>query len=408
MSSNIFFTSERLTPERLSWLAELVKFYSIKIHPESLYHKSRIQPPPFTFYLLGDACYAFIDRQHRYLWEDMFKLPAFRCVFDSRELTLRGIHIEPFKMRFPGQVISTPDDNSEKSVWDLLIDATKDRSISSAFGFLLLQPPYSYHSCSNVLDLFRTAVSNGISPEMYAYLDGVHAMHSNQVPIDHENIGESLTEINKVTITRGLFPKNLIHSQSATSRGYSTFIGENGNIISNCIIPPGKITNLDQIVFRFRKNHNILSHTSFSIKMNPKLIITQSSSFRDPPPLVILATRSPYGTEYTIGAITLAVACAHWGISTRCVFIEDGIHAISGEHFQEGDYPHFDIQAVIQSTSDLDNLEYYYYSPSLSARGLSVNPVLTNVLKIDPSEFARIVLQPPGYVEASHQRVLVF
>ncbi|MDG6257457.1 MAG: hypothetical protein QCH35_07650 [Methanomicrobiaceae archaeon] len=311
-------------------------------------------------------------------------------------------------MRFPDQIISTPNDAADKSFWGSIIDATKDRSKSSAIGFLLLQPPYSHHSCSNVLDLFRTAVRNGVSPELYAYLDGVHAMHSNQAPITHENIGESLTEINKISMKKGLFPKTLLHSESATSRGYSTFIGENGNIVSNCIIPPGKITDIDQIVFRFCKNHNILSHTSFSIKIYPKRIIPNSSLFRDPPPLVLLATHSPYGTGYTIGAITLAVACAFRGISTRCVFIEDGIHAISGEHVQESDAPQFDIQAVITSTSNLDNLEYYYYAPSLSSRGLSANPVLSNVLKIDPSEFARIVLLPPGHVEASHQRVLVF
>ncbi|MCC7565873.1 MAG: hypothetical protein KO206_06335 [Methanomicrobiaceae archaeon] len=411
MKGNIFFTSEGLTTERLLWLDELVKFYSTKVHPESLHLKPRIRTPPFTFFLLGDACYGFIDRQHRYYWENMFKSPSFRCVFDSHELHLRGIQVEPLKVRFPDQIVTSKmGDRPDKPVWDLLIDALRDRSRSTAIGFLLLQSPYTYQSCSNVLDLLRTAVARGISPEIYGYLDGVHAMHSGQAPMNHANIGESLTEINKISLKKGLSPKNLICSQSATSRGYSTFIGEDGKIISNCLIPPGRITNLDQIVFRFCKNHHIFSHSSFSITFPHKKIIPKlnSSSFRDPPPLVILPTRSPYGTEFSMGAITLAAACAHRGIFTRVIFIEDGVHALSGQHVQEGEYPRFDIQAVIQSTSNLENLEYYCYSPSLSTRGLSIHPGLTRVHKIGTSEFAQILLQPPGHIESGHQRVLLF
>jgi tRNA 2-thiouridine synthesizing protein C len=109
-----------------------------------------------------------------------------------------------------------------------------------------------------------------------------------------------------------------------------------------------------------------------------------------------------------MAAITLAAACAHWGILTRVIFIEDGVHALSGQHVQEGEYPPFDVQAVIQSTSSLDNLEYYGYSPSLSTRGLSVNPVLKNMIKIGSSEFAQIILQSPGNIDSSHQRVFLF
>jgi len=393
-------------------MVEVMKFFSTKIYPESLHHHPRTQTPPFTFFLLGDACYSFIDRQHRHFLENMFKLPSFRFVFDSRELHLRGISLEPVKLRFPDQIISSlpTDDKPGPPFWNQLLNTACDNSESPAIGFLFMQSPSPYQSSSYVLDLLRTAIEKGISPEFYGYLDGVHAMHRDQAPIDHENIAESLIEINKIAVKNGLSATNLVCSQSATSRGYRTFIGENGKIISNCIDLPCKITSLDHIVSRFLRSHHILSHTSFAIQIVPqrKIPCIGTSLIRNPPPLVILATHTPYGTEYTKGAISLAVACAHRGIVTRIVFIEEGAYTLSGQHSQEGEYPPYDLQAVIKKTSHLDNLEYYVYSPSLKNRGLLLNPFLKGVCTISPSELSQILLKPPANIEAEYQRVLVF
>jgi tRNA 2-thiouridine synthesizing protein C len=412
MNGSLFFTSERLTTERLSWLVELMKYYSTRIYPESLHRSPRTRTPPFSFFLLGDAGYSVLDHQHRHFWENMFKLPSFRCVFDSRELHLRGISLEPLIMRFPDQIIcSLPeDDRSGFPFWNLLLDTARDSSGSPAIGFLFLTSPCPFQSSSYVLDLFRTAVGSGIAPEFYGYLDGVHAMHRDQAPVDRENIAGLFVDIHKIAAKKGLIAMNLICSQSATSRGYRTFIGENGKIVSNCINPPGKIASLNHIVTRFLKSHPILSHTSFSIEIVPqrKYPSVTTSLTRTPPSVVILATHSPYGTEYTKGAITLGVACAHQGIVTRIVFIEDGIYTLTGQHAQQGKYPPYDLQAVIQKTAHLDNLEYYVYAPSMKSRGLLVSPVLKSVCPISPSELAQIVLQPPANIEAGIQRVFVF
>ncbi|HQA79568.1 MAG: DsrE/DsrF-like family protein [Euryarchaeota archaeon ADurb.BinA087] len=412
MNGNIFFTSEGITSERFSWLVEVMKFYISKIYPESLHHHPRTRTPQFTFFLRGDACYSFIDRQNRHFLENMFKLPSIQFVFDSSELHLRGVSLEPIKMRLPEQTIISPslDTKSGSSFWSLLLEKVLDNSESSAIGFLFMHTPSPYQSSSYVLDLFRCAIEKGISPEFYGYLDGVHALHRDQAPLYHENIAESLSDINKFAVKRGLYSTALVCSQSATSRGYRTFIGENGKVISNCIDTPSKITSLDSIVSRFSKIHPILSHTSFSTE-----IITQrriptivNSPNKMPPSLVILATRTPYGTEYTKGAITLAMACAHKGIATRIIFIEDGVYIVSGHHSQEREYPPYDLQAVIKKNSHLENLEYYVYSPSMKNRGLAANPQLKTVCAISPAELAQLLLKPPANIEAGHQRVLVF
>lgn len=412
MNGTMFFTSECLTGERLSWLVDLMKYYSTKLYPESLHRYPRTRTPLFYFFLLGDAGYSILDHQHRHFWETMFKLPSFRCVFDSREIHLRGISLEPLKMRFPGQIIcSLPeDDKSGLLFWNLLLDTACDSSRSPAIGFLFLKSPGPYQSSSYVLDLFRTAVGNDISPEFYGYLDGVHALHRDQAPVDHENTADSFSVIHKIAMKKGLFAMSLICSQSATSRGYRTFIGENGKIVSNCVNPPAKIASLDHIITRFLKSHPILTHTSFSIEIVPqrKFPSITTSLTRNPPSLVILATHHPYGTEYMKGAMTLGVACAHQGILTRIVFIEDGIYTLTGQHHQEGEYPPYDLQEVIKKTAHLDNLEYYVYSPSVKIRGLQTSPFLKSVCPIGPSELAQIVLQPPANIEAGLQRVLVF
>ena len=44
-----------------------------------------------------------------------------------------------------------------------------------------------------------------------------------------------------------------------------------------------------------------------------------------PPAVIVLITHSPYSTGHAYGGIALAVACAHQGIRTQVIFLEDGI-----------------------------------------------------------------------------------
>lgn len=412
MNGNVFFTSESLTTERLSWLVELLKFYSTRLYPESFHHHPRTPTPLFTFFLLSDACYSFIDRRHLQFWEILFRLPCFQCIFEPKDLHMRRISIEPFRVRYPDQIIpSNPGkDTIGRSIWDCLLDLEGTRTELSSIGFLHMHSPYMYHADSCVIDLFRTALRRGISPEFYGYLDGVHTMHRDQKPIHHENIGESLLEVYTSAVKSGLSPLYLLCPESAASRGYSTYTGEKGKVVSVSLIPHAGIRSLDQIVSRFTRSHPILSHTSFSID-----VVTHRKIPRVGPPLqdkkpslVILATHSPYGTEFTKGAITFAVACAHQGIATRVVFIEEGVYTLTGQDSPAGMLPDCDLQSIIEITSRMDNLEYFVYTPSSQERGIAGNALMKGVCPIPPHKLGQVLLLPPPGVDVDQQRVLVF
>lgn len=325
---------------------------------------------------------------------------------------MRRISIEPFRVRYPDQII--PFDPGKgtigRSIWDCLLDLKSTPTRPSSIGFLHMHSPYMYHSDSGVVDLFRTAVRRGISPEFYGYLDGVHTMHRDQKPLHHENIGESLLDVYSSAVKNGLSPMYLLCPESAGSRGYSTYTGENGKVVSASLIPHARIRSLDQIVSRFTRCHPILTHTAFSMGV----VTHRKTPWIGPPPqerkpsLVILATHSPYGTEFTKGAITFAVACAHQEIPTRVVFIEEGVYALTGQDSPAGMLPGCDLQSIIETTSRMDNLEYFAYTPSSQERGIAGNALMKGVCPIHPNKLGQVILLPPPGVDVDQQRVLAF
>lgn len=407
VKGNAFLTSERLTAERLQWLIELLKYYSTRLYPESFHHNPRTPTPPFTFFLLGDACYSLIDRQHHHLWEILFRLPCFRCGFDPMDLRLRKISIEPFRVRYPDQIVpSTPGNTFQ----DTLLDTPFPLTPPASLGFLLLHTPYMYRTAARMIDLFQAAVRRGISPEFYGYLDGVHAAHCDQQPQYQESIGKSLSDLYDSATRSGLSPLYLACDESASSRGYSTFRGDKGRVVSASLIPHVRIKELDEIADRFCRRHRILSHTSFTIGVVTHRRIPRIGSMpqEDIPPLVILVTHGPYGTEFTKGALNLAAACAHREIPTRVVFIEEGIYSLTGQHSPTGMLPDCDLQSLIGLTKRLDNLEYYAHIPSMQVRGISGDALTKNVCAVTHAELSQVLLLPPAGLDVEHQRVLVF
>lgn len=412
MNGNVFFTSEPLTTERLAWLVELLKYYTTRLFPESLHRHPRTPTPPFTFFLLGDASNDLIGRHHLPFWEILFRLPCFRCVFEPKDLHLRKISIEPFKMRYTDQIVPVApgSDPLGQSTWDLLIEAISTGPGSSSIGFLQMHSPYMFESASYVVDLFRAAVRKRISPEFYGYLDGIHAMHRDQRPLHHENIGESLSNVYKVALSRDLSPTYLLCKESAASRGYNTFTGDGGKVVSASLIPHARIKSLENIISRFCMSHRVLSHTSFFVEVvaHRKIPSIARSTECKTPSMVILATHSPYGSEYTKGALSLAVGCAHQGIPTRVVFIEDGVYTPTGLQSPTGMWADIDMHTLVGETSRMDTLEYFVYTPSSQARGIAGNIPLKGVLPINATEFSQVLLVPPSGFEVDHQRVLVF
>ena len=124
--------------------------------------------------------------------------------------------------------------------------------------------------------------------------------------------------------------------------------------------------------------------------------------------MTILITKSPYSTETVFGAISFAVACAHAGILTRVIFMEDGIYALTGTHRVPANFSPYNLQDVINAVAGSENLHFFAFTPSFQKRGISKDKSLNAVLDLGYPGLGKILFYPPGNVQAEHQRVLVF
>ena len=97
---------------------------------------------------------------------------------------------------------------------------------------------------------------------------------------------------------------------------------------------------------------------------------------------MILITQSPYSTEHAYGAIAFAVACAHQGILTRVIFLEDGVYALKGDQKFCPDSVGFNIQNHINAVAGNENLHLFALTPSFQKRGVTKNKTLKAVLEI--------------------------
>ena len=420
MTRNFFLTCDPLTAERLSWITDVLKFYCAHLHPESLHHHPRKTTPAFSFFLTGDALYSLVDKRCLHYWDLLFLLPPFRCVYDSRELALRGISLEPQKIKFSDQLIpgETPGipkgaESGGDPFWDRLLKTCRDDETDSPVaGFLQLESPYMHRSSVYALRFLEAAVRAGVSPDLYTYLDGIHLGHANQDPSEFENIGKGLTAVHESAAKKGLHSLQLACSRCAVARGYRAFENSQGEVISNCTIPPFRIRNLNEIVARFERDHLIASRGAFTIRFpkeeNP-IPAGQSSGKRQPAPIVILITRSPYESEMAFGGLSFAIACAFRKIPVRVVFIEDGVYALAGSHQLREDETIFNIQDIIRmSTTVTPPVETYVYHPSFQHRGITKHGTLSGILAIGSRDLAKLLLMPPARSKAQFQRVILF
>ena len=188
-------------------------------------------------------------------------------------------------------------------------------------------------------------------------------------------------------------------SRCATARGYSTWDDGQGTVISTCAIKPFRIRDMNAIVDQFRRGHIILGETAASLQIkrdgNSPLHGRADKSSQSPP-VIILITHDPYGTEYSHGALSLAAACAHQGIATTVIFIEDGVYALTGTHEIEPEAKIFNVQEVIDAIAGSKNLQMYVYTPSLQRRGIAKNRKLTAVLDIGVQELGQMFFSAPG------------
>jgi tRNA 2-thiouridine synthesizing protein C len=415
MTTHFFLLSGPLTSERLSWIEESLKFYFVQLYPEILMHRGKTDSPVFTFLLTGDALTSLEEPETQGIWSVILSLTSVRIVCDRQEMDLRGISIERLRMKSPDQLNDQNGlgANNQSSFWnDVTALVRQNRPpLPDSIGWFQAESPYMHRSAWHGLRFLSSALENRFSIELYAYLDGIHMGHTGQKPTESENIGRGLEDLHDQAGKQGLTCQYLACNRCATARGYSTWDDGQGMIISTCAIKPFKIRDLNAIVDRFERSHIILSGNAGSVQFprkGPAPSFDRAEKSSTAPPVTILVTRSPYSTEHTFGAIAFAVACAHQGILTRVVFMEDGIYALTGNHRISPDSVAFNIQDLINAVAGSENLHLFALTPSFQKRGVFKNKSLNAVLDIGFPGLGKILFYPPANVQAEHQRVLIF
>lgn len=413
MTTHFFLLSSPLSAERLTWIDECLKFFFVQLYPEMLVHRGKAESPVFSFFVTGDALDSLEEPVTLQVWELILSLGTIRVTCDRQELDLRGISLERIRMKFPDMVIDQNGlaANGHPSFWKDMATTVRERSpLPEGAGWLQTTSPYMHRSAWNGVEFLAATLATNTPVELYAYLDGIHMGHAGQHPTEAENIGRGLEEVATRAERLGLSCQMLACNRCATARGYSTWDDGNGVVISTCVIKPFRIRDLNVMVDRFLHNHVILAENSASIQFPKRGAATfdRAEKSSTAPPVTILVTGRPYSTEQSLGAISFAAACAHQGILTRVVFLEDGVYALTGSHRTPEDMALFNIQELINAVAGSENLHFFVLMPSLQKRGIVKGRNLNAVLDIGFPGLGKILFYPPANVQAEHQRVLVF
>lgn len=415
MTTHFFLLSDRISLERVSWIEESLKFFFVQLYPETLTHRAPAGSPIFVLLLTGDALYSLEDPETEPVWSVILSLAPVRLICDRQELDLRGITIERLKMKSPDQVIDTNSLTAanQPSFWqDVAGLVRQNRSaLPDSIGWLQNESPYMHRSAEYGLRLLQAGIETRLSPELYTNLDGIHMGHTGQKTAESENIGTWLEILHDCAGKAGLTSLFLACDRCASARGYSTWDDGKGAVISTCAIKPFHIRDMNAMVDRFCRPHIILAANAGSIqfaKRSPGLSFDRIDKNSAVPPVTILVTKSPYSTEHVYGAISFAAACAHQGILTRVIFMEDGVLSVAGNHRPHVESIPFSIPDLINAVAGNDNLHFFVLQTSLQKRGLIKNPGLNAVIDIGFPGLGKILFYPPGTVNAEHQRVLIF
>ncbi len=415
MNMNFFLFSSTVPAERLSWIEESLKFFFVQLFPETLTHQKTTGSPVFVFFLTGDALYSLTDPETLPLWNVILSFPPVRIICDRHELDLRGISTVPLKMRFPDQLVDTNTAGSggRQDFWrDLAAETRQTKSpLPGTAGWLQTASPYMNRSAWYAIRFLSAATDERLSTELYAYLDGIHMGHHGQNPPEGENVGRGLAAQNGHAVSAGLTFTALGCNRSAAARGYSTWDDGKGQVISTCTERVFRIRDISRLAGSFRGAHPILSADSgaFSIlRQDTGNSYDRAEKASTAPPVTLLVTHSPYSTGFAAGAVELAVACAHAGILTRVIFVEDGVWALAGNHRIPDKAETCSIPRLINAVAGNTNLHFFAFTPSFQKRGIQKDKSLAAVLDIGYPGLGKILFFPPGNVHAEHQRVWVF
>jgi len=275
MTSHFFLFEEMVTRERLTWIEEVLKYYFLRLYPDTLLHQTKPKDVAFTFLITADALYSLNEEDTLPIWDIILSLPSVKIICDRNELDLRGISVERLGMKNPGMVIdyNSMSLNGQSSFWKDVVKIARqtDEPLPSTIGYLHLESPYMHRSGLHVIRCLAAAIEVRASIELYTYLDGVHISHINQKPTECQNIGKELEVIVNRADKRNLQCLLYASSRSAAARGYSTWDDGKGVVISTCCLKPFKIRNLREIIEQFERNHIILGGNVGSIKQKKKV-----------------------------------------------------------------------------------------------------------------------------------------
>jgi tRNA 2-thiouridine synthesizing protein C len=415
MTANTFLFTTSLTLERLSWIEECLKFYFVQLYPETLMHHTKGESPVFTFLLSGDALYSLDDPETRQVWDIILSLSSVSIICDKLELELRGISAGKLQMRYPDQVSTANAIGRDNlpSFWKDVVSSVRlaPPPLPGTLGWLQSESPYMHRSAWYGLDFLSEALEDRLSVDLYAYLDGVHMGHIGQAPTEDENIGKAIEELDGRAMKHHLQCQILACNRNAAARGYSTWDDGQGVVISTSAIRHFRIRDLNVMIERFRQNHVILAPSAGSFRFQKKGTgpsFDRAEKSSTAPPVTILVTKSPYSTEIVSGAISFATACAHGGILTRVIFMEDSVYTLMGTHRVPKNSPLFNLQDMINAVAGNENLHFFAFTPSLQKRGVIRDKSLNGVLELGYPGLGKIFFYPPGNVQTDHQRVLVF
>ena len=373
--SSTFFFCTPLSHERINWYTECVAC-GAGIGSE--------QKRTFTVFITGDALFSFVDAQSREAWNALSELPSVQIVVDGDELRLHGLG-DSVGAASPG--ITITERGGGTLFWEQLVfHLAGEWKGSKKAGFLLCHPPYMSRIPVHMLRFLSGAFNAGLSPELYAYLDGVHNIHNGQRPSEFENIGRTIATLSRTAGESGKDPWFAACSRCATARGYFQMNPGTGYCEPASSIEEITIRPLKEILTRFTGYYPILSHTSGGIV--PRDVSGQQEI---PPRLVIFITNPPYGTEWTFGGLSLALATAMDGIPTTVVFVEHGVYSLYGTHEVPPNDKVFNVQEMVAATGDVPSLCYLVHAPSLERRGIDVEEHLSGIRQVQNDELARIL-----------------
>ncbi|MDD1701345.1 MAG: DsrE family protein [Methanoregula sp.] len=416
MTSYFFLLSTLVTQERLSWIEGAVRSY---FHKEAAGRPGDAGPGDAAgcaIFLTDDALYSLSDAESLQTWSAILSLARVRIICDREALDLRGISPALLRERFPHQVIdyNNPGRDDSPSFWTDIVCHLQEtiRPVPPQIGWLETTTPYMFHSAANGIRCLSSALDVRCGVSLYAYLDGCHICHSGQNPDENEkNTGAALEELG-VRAAKDYLPCTIIASRHcAGARGYNTWDDGQGTLVSSFTLRPAHVRDLDVMIDHIRNVPVLLSgnagfvHNSLRGQNEPGDLMKNPDHV---PPVIILVTHSPYSTEYAKGGIAFAAACAHQGIRTNVVFLEDGVFALAGEHRIPEGSEMFTIPDLLALLAHNKHLHFSALAPSFQRRGVLKNPALAGVTDIGFVELANLLFTLPDNAGCSHKRIIFF